>query len=1197
MNRCYRFILPILGLMATNLFSQDFRGTLTGRVVDPSNAPVPEASITVKNEGTNIAATAKTDGRGNFTVSFLPPGSYTLTVSSAGFKVAKRSEIQVTVAQTSTEDVKLELGNVSQEVTVTAEGAVVESANADRGGLIDAEAVAEYPLNGRNPFMLSMLVPGVDYNGELAYQRPFDNGAIARWNINGSGSTGSSGGNAGSGSASNNEFLLDGAPNNAQAGGNNIAYVPPVDSVQEFKIMTNAYDAQYGKTGGGVVNVALKSGGNKLHGTVYEFMRRNSFDANSFQNNARKAPKDGHLLDQYGGQADGPVFIPKIYDGRNKTFFLANYEGYREATPQPLVLNFPEMDMRRGDFTKLVDGGGNKVTIYDPTTTSPTIVSGKYPRQPFPNNTIPSSRINPISTKILSFYPEPNTKTGGLAYGQSNYFASGGENPAKDTFYNLVFKFDQNIGSRNHLFFRHGSNDRTEFRSTNGIRDKVGGDGPQPLKRINDAYVLDWVHTLSPTMIVNPRISFSRYIESNAGLANQDFDLTTLGFPAKLAAALPYNPGFGQYAFTDYTSIGKASPSRNVTNTWATAISLTKVSGSRTTKVGWDMRWIQYATQNPGTVFNLTGNKTFTQADYTQADALSGNSIAGFLLGTPSSGTINYNSFYIYMQRYMAPWIQQDLKLTSKLTVNLGLRFDFNVPPNERFNRLNVGFDTEVVNPVDKLVNHTTSPDLPDPVRGGLLFSGINGARATAADLYMNTWQPRIGAAYAIARNTVLRGGWGRYYVNPSNNFQQATGYNAQTTMTVSPDGNRTTYPNMINDPFPIVNQPRGAADGLLTYVGRSFNFVNSAFHTPHVDMFSVGFQRAVFERGRFEITYSGSRGKDLEATKAFDEQGDGAFRDSCNPLLGHPVTFCNAGVTNPFRNLDAFIGTNWYTANTVNRNQILRPFPQYTGLTEYMLNTGASWYNSLQTLFTYRTRKGMNLNINYTFAKNMVRSGYLDPQNEVMQQGLVQYDKPHRFVTSMISQLPMGKGHKLFGNTHGWTSKLLSGWENTIIFSISSGQPWPMPSNAMYLKDAKIPYEWGQEKVQAIKPCTIKQNDDFSMTVQANAKAYGCTDMNWLMYNTTYNPRYTPYFDGRIRLQTMFMADTSLNKITQITERFRVQFRAEAFNIANSFFINSLNFNSTPDNANFGIVYKSTASAPQSNYPRQLQLGFKLLW
>ncbi|MFB3829379.1 MAG: carboxypeptidase regulatory-like domain-containing protein, partial [Bryobacteraceae bacterium] len=671
--------MTALLLPAGSLLAQEFRATLTGRVLDPSNAPIAGASITVRNEGTNVAYPAKTDARGNYTVPFLPPGSYSVSASAEGFRQTVQSGFALTVAQTATLDFQLEIGAVTQEVTVTAEAPVLEQASADRGGLVDAESVTEYPLNGRNPFMLSMLVPGVDFNGPLVYQRPFDNGGIANWNINGS--------NA------NNEFLLDGAPNNAQAGGNNIAYVPPVDSVQEFKIQTNAYDAQYGKSAGGIINVALKSGGNRIHGTLYEFMRRDILDCNSFQNNSRGAPKDGHYLDQYGMQLDGPVYIPKLYNGRNKTFFLFNYEGYREGSPQPLVLSVPEPEMRTGDFSKLVDATGRRITIYDPTTTARN-EAGAWAREPFPGNILPAARVNPIARKIVEFYPAPNTRTSGVAYSQQNYFASGGANPATDSFYNLVFKFDQNLGSRHHAFFRHGSNDRSEMRSTNGLLGKVGADGPQPLKRVNDAYVLDWVSTLSPTTIVNPRISFSRYLYANDAVINRNFDMTSLGFPASLAASLPYSPGFGRYVVSEYLTLGKSNVAKDVTNTWAFAVSLTKARGTHTTKAGFDGRWTQFALQTTGTVFQLSSNKVFTQGEYNRSDALSGNGIAGLLLGTPSSGTVNYNSFFMYMRPYFAPWVQHDWKLTRRLTANLGLRFDFNLPPTERFNRINRGFDT-----------------------------------------------------------------------------------------------------------------------------------------------------------------------------------------------------------------------------------------------------------------------------------------------------------------------------------------------------------------------------------------------------------------------------------------------------------------------------------------------------------------------
>ena len=820
-------------------------------------------------------------------------------------------------------------------------------------------------------------------------------------------------------------------------------------------------------------------------------------------------------------------------------------------------------------------------------------------REPFPGNVIPGARVNPIARKIVEFYPAPNTKTAGVAYSQQNYFASGADNPAKDRFYNLVFKFDQNLGSRHRTFFRHGSNDRSEMRSTNGLLGKVGADGPQPLKRINDAYVLDWVTTLSPTTILNPRISFSRYMYANDAVINRDFDMTSLGFPASLAASLPYSPGFGRYVVNEYLTLGKSNVAKDVTNTWAFAVSLTKVSGTHTTKAGFDARWTQFALQTTGTVFQLTSNKVFTQAEYNRSDALSGNGVAGLLLGTPSAGTVNYNSFFMYLRPYFAPWVQHDWKLTRRLTVNMGLRFDFNLPPTERFDRINRGFDTESISPLEALVDHAAVPELPTKMRGGIRFAGVNGEPRAAADGYYKTWQPRIGLAYSLTPRTVLRGGWGRYYINPNNDYHQSYGFNNQTTMSVSPDSNRTPYPNMLNNPFPNINLPRGAADGLLTYAGRSFDFVNTKFRTPHVDLFSFSIQRAIGERSRFEISYSGSRGYDQQSTKPYNEQDDSTFRDACNWMLGGNPSYCDAAIPNPWRNLDAFFGTTWYTQATLSRNVLLRPFPQFNTFTEWMRNDGRTWYNSLQALFTTRTRKGINLNVNYTFAKNMVRTGYLDASNDIMQQGITQYDRPHRFVASMISQLPFGKGKRWLNHYGGFVGRLVSGWENTVIFNVMSGIPWALPDSpkAMYLKDARIPFKWDQEKVRAIKPCVQRWNTNNTIVTMPFSVDYGCTEPNWLIVPNYTPQRFMPDYDSRIRLQTIRMADVSLNKMTQINERFRLQFRMEAFNIANSFFVTRAMFNATPDNANFGVLYKSTVSAPDSNYPRQVQLGFKLLW
>jgi len=1168
----------------TGLFAQEFRATLTGRVVDPTDAPVSGATVTAINTGTNQRSVAKTDARGNYTIPFLQPGTYAVTVEMEGFNKVTRDGIELNVNQSATLDFKLELGAVTQQVTVTAEAPLLDQSNADRGGLIDEQAVKEYPLNTRNPFMLSMLVAGVDYNGNLTYQRPFDNGAIADWSINGSGNR-------------NNEFLLDGAPNNAQAGGNNLAYVPPVDSVLEFKIQTNAYDAQYGKSGGGVVNVVLKSGTNRVHGSAYEFARRNAWDANSFQNNARGAPKDGHYLDQYGVQLDGPVYLPKIYNGKNKTFFLFNYEGYREGTPQPLVLSVPEMDMRDGDFSKYIDARGRRITIYDPNTGRN--VGGTWTRDPFPNNVIPKERINPVARKIVDYFPQPNTVTPDQAYSQSNYFVSGGMNPATDRFYNLVFKFDQNIGDRHHIFFRHGSNDRTEWRSTNGVIGKPGADGPQPLKRINDAYVIDWVGTISPTMVVNVRSSFSRYVEGSDGAANDNFDLTKLGFQKSFVEQLPYGPRFGRYTFDNggfsYISLGRYK-NFNYTNTFTTHPSITKVSGTRTTKAGFDMRWIQYVVQNPGNVFTLSSNKTFVQQVYNRADELSGNSIAGWLLGTPTGGSINYATFPIYMYRYMAPWAQHDWKVTPKLTVNVGFRMDFNYPPNERYNRMNRGFDPNVISPVDSMIDRKAFPDFPT-IRGGLLFAGENGLPREAADLYKNTWQPRFGAAYALTRKTVLRGGWGRYYMNPTNDFQQNYGFTQTTSGSWSTDSNRTPIPDKISNPFPVVLKPRGSADGLLTYVGRSFNFVNSKFEVPHVDQFSFSIQQAVTARSRWEITYSGSRGKRLQTTKPYNDVEDASFRDRCNFMLGGDRNYCDAALPNPFKNLAPFEGTSFYTNNTVSRAQLLRPFPQFSTFNEYMRNDGYSWYNSLQTSYNARLRNGTNLNVNYTFAKNLRQTGWMDPINNIMYRAVYDWDKPHRFVASAITPLPIGRGQRFFNQSSGIVSRLISGWQNTFIFQVFSGQPWQPPANVIILKDPRIPINWNQPVVRAFKSCVIRWNNDNTITWMQYSLDQGCTEPNWLIVPPYTAPRLLPDRDPSIRLQTVKMVDFSLTKMTRLTERFSVQFRAECFNLLNSFFDTRAQFNNTPDNPNFGTVNKAAISAPNSNYPRQIQMAVKLVW
>jgi outer membrane receptor protein involved in Fe transport len=992
--------------------------------------------------------------------------------------------------------------------------------------------------------------------------------------------------------------MLDGAPNNAQAGTNNIALVPPVDSVQEFKVQTNSYDSQYGHSGGGVVNVSLKSGTNSLHGTAYEFARRNSWDANSFQNNAAGAARVGHYLDQYGIQAGGPVYLPKIYNGRDKSFFMANYEGYREGTPGPLTLSVPEPEMRNGDFSRLVDSQGRKITIYDPATGRD--VNGTWTRDAFPNNVIPAGRVNPVAQKVLSYMRKPNRPApAGQAYSQQNLFIPGGDQLMVDGFYNFVAKFDQKIGAKHSLFWRHASNARFQERNTNGLFSEPGTDGYYRHQRINTAEVLDWVSTLSPTLVLNARISWNRYVEKNGRgqfpNGNEGFDITTLGFPASLAARLPHKPNFGVYAFTNYTGLG-AYPTADITNNWGLQPNVTWVRSSHSFKFGVDMRSIQYITNNPGSVLSLSASPSNTQRDFARGDLLSGDSIASWLLGTPTTGSSVNNLFPTFQYLYFAPYVQDDWKLTRRLTVNLGLRWDFNVPAKERYNRLNRGFDGSAINPIDAKVNKAEFPEL-GSVRGSLLFAGVNGNSRTAANLYKKALQPRIGAAYQVTPRVAVRGGWGLYYLNPNNDYLQTNGFSTTTSLVNSLDGGRTYLPNMLNNPFPEGLQvPSGSSLGGLTFLGRGFNFVNPSFRIPKVHQFSLNVQYELVQGVKIEAGYVGSRTVDLQTTRPFNASSL-QLRQQCNLMEGGSPAYCDALVRNPFYGMPEFAGTSYFSSQNVTRATLAVPYPAYGALTEVTRNDGAAWYNSMQVTVETRRRAGANIIATYTLSKNTYRTGFNDVQRGIMQQGIYQFDRTHRLTFAAVYQLPFGEGRRLLNTSSRFWRRVASGWETTLMLQAQSGLPWALPSNVLYVKEAKVDnIDWSSPRIYGVKPCVARWNDNNTITMQPFSTQAGCTDYNFLVL-PRYAPRLTPNYDGRLRLHAVPTADMSVNKRTKITENTAIQFRAEAFNVFNTYYFYGAQFINNPEITTFGSVDKASVATGSANYPRYIQLGVKFIW
>ena len=1183
-----RLAAVVLFLSAVTASAQEFRATISGRVFDSTNAAVPGAKLTAVNVATNESTNASTDQTGAYAIPFLRPGEYRLSVTAQGFKQYNRENIVLEAARISGIDVVLEVGTITENITVTGEAALLETQTASRGGVVNTQQVAELPLNARNPFMLGSMMAGVTFRGAAIWQRPFDNGAIAQWSVNGS-------------QMSNNEFLLDGAPNNAQAGSNNIAYVPIVDAVQEFNVQSNSYDASYGKTGGGIFNVVLKSGTQKLHVTGWEFLRDRKLDANTFQNNAVGKQRPAHYLHQYGFQIDGPVYMPKLLpkDGPVKLFYLGSFENYREAWPQFLNISFPEMEMRNGDFSKLVDAKNAPITIFNPydyTLDS----SGNPVRNAFPGNIIPQSMINPISKKVSSFMPVPNQKTNGVRYANQNVGMP--EYSALDKFYNLILKFDFNIGDRHRAFMRHASNDRTEDRAVNGLDNKIGTDGQQPFQRINDAYVVDWVSTLTPTLVFNVRGSYNRFIEKGFGRANEGFDLASLGLPKSLVDALPQPRYFGRWNMDGYSPLGRYQ-SINITNTYSLMASLTKILGAHTMKMGADIRRIHFIQQNSGNILQFDNTVQWTRRRWDQNDANSGDSYAGFLLGIPTGGSVNYPLYPFFRQWYSAYYFQDDWKVSRKLTLNLGLRWDANMAPDEKWNRLNTGFNQGVASPLVKQIPANMLALYPQlaNMKGGLEFAGVNGNSTKAADFYKRTWQPRVGAAYQITPKLVARGGWGLYYINPNNDYLNTTGYTTSTPLVASVDAGRTPIPSNLNNPYPNgINLPPGSSRGYLTYVGQNFNWYSRDFKIPHVHQFSFGFQYQVSNTSTLELSYVGNRTMDLQTNKDSNLPSLD-YRKTCNILEGGRPSNCQATTANPFKGLAPFLGTSLYTANTVQKFQMNRPFPQFNGnLNQRGLNQGRVWYNALQVNYNQRFSGGLNLLANYTWSKQIERWGFTDPYVDAYQQGLYYMDRPHALKLTGVYDMPFGKGRKYGAGVGGFAGKLISGWQATTFFNHSSGEPTDLPANVIMLKDPKNDsVDWKAHQVRGWSPCVLRMDNNGNIAPQSFSVAAGCgtnhADYSWLLL-PTYAPNVNSTRSPNIRKHRAFTMDSSINKMTQIGERLRFQLGLEAFNVLNHNYYGRQVFDTNANSANFGTIFPHLASS-QNGYPRQIQVRIKVFW
>ena len=1219
-------------------FAQETRATLNGRVEDAEHAAVPRAKVTATNAASGVQSTIESGDDGNYTISFLLPGTYTVTVEASGFKTQTRTSIELHVGDKVTVDVPLTIGDTSETVTVSSSAPLLDEGSATRGGLVDQVKVTELPVVGRNPINLANLIPGVTFSGNQSFQRPFDNGDVVNFSVNG-------------GLRQTNAFLIDGAPDDAYsdtAGDRshanlNVAYIPSAEVTQEFKVVSNFYDAQYGRTGGGIFNIGTKVGTNDFHGSLYYFFHRYWTDANNVGNKFGGLPLysvdpvtkqflAAPKLDQFGGQIGGPVRIPKLYNGHDKTFFLFGIEQYNEDTPSPGLVGTITAAERAGDFSK------SGVNIYDPYTTRLDANGKCCIRDQFPGNIIPKSRLTGAGAGLANAFPNPSASTNTSA---NNYNV--GANLSQDRYRTWIARVDQNFGQKERVYGRyaHGVRNQTDQGSTNYPLPLL--DSQDPLSRQNHNAVLDSLTQFTPRLTMDLRFSFTRYSETVNRTRAASYDITQLGFTSNYASQrfikLPPKLGFDNNNGVNLpgglggTGIGSRDPRYGISNTIAFQPSIEYLRGKHAFHLGADIRDFDYNTGGGSFVlgqggFNFTANQT--QQDPTATvGTTQGSAIASMLMGFPNNGIIQYTPNLGYRWRYWAGYLQDDIKLTQRLTINAGIRYDVEGSPHEIQNRQNRGFDFTAASTLAGAAA-TASANCPAcaSLKGGLLFSGVNGQSSSAFNTQYGHVQPRIGVVFRANPTTIFRGGYGMFFL-PEAAFGAAQGFAQDTSMITNnstaanagaadqfrPRGNNPGA-QPLNDPFATgVLQPTGSANGLSTFLGQSIIFNNVNRKIPYVHQYSFGMQQQLPGGIVVDASYVGSRTVHINTN---DNQAGGArninvlsasqlatlrqqavaagFVQTSGLYAGQANLngYLNQTVTNPFAGQLPGTGLN---GSTVARQQLLLPFPQFQSINFGQESVGKIWYDSFQLSVQKRYSHGLTLQGAYTWSKTIEALSFLNPQDAAPFKNIGAQDRPHRLVISAVYELPFGRGHALLGNVNRFAELLVGGWQLNLVETIQSGVPMSLNSGYRLIGDPRIGVQ--KSRLTYFNTCTQFANGTIAQPNAARtASSQMCSNPVWQQINSASGEFASSGFQtGYIRNPNAPQGNLSASKRFNFSDRINAQFRFEAFNFTNTYVPNGPQNN--PSNGLFGTISTSTSNlnyvSGQSNIPRIVQMGFKL--
>ena len=1108
--------------------AQTTAGAIVGTVTDPSGAVIGGANITVTKVDTGIAVKATSDASGEYVVTPLSVGRYSVTVEATGFKRYVRSEIQLNVQDRLRVDAKLEVGAVTDTIEVAAAAPALETDTSYLGEVVDSQRIVDLPLNGRFFTRLAVLTAGTAPSPAGA--RDENTGGFSANGVR----------------PYQNNFLLDGVDNNSLSEdlSSQASFVvgPPPDAIQEFKVQTNSMSAEFGRSGGAVLNVTIKSGTNQLHGTAYEFLRNSDLDANNFFNNANGAPIAPFKQNQFGFSIGAPVLIPKVYNGKNRTFFFFDYQGTRIRTGQTFLATVPTDAMRQGNFSPVNGVAFN--TIYDPTTGTINANGDAVGRTPYPGNQIPQSLWNPIAAKLLSMFPEPNTAGQFNNFGPANNYLS---NPVEPNDTNqLDLRIDHKISDSDSIFGRF---------SWSNQRDVPPGAIPPPLDAANFAsgvflqkprnVVVSETHIFTPRIINELRLGYTQNESDRLQFNSTINESAQLGIPGVPFAS--NNGGLPQFGVSGLSSFGSAEYQPTVEKQVIEQLidSLTIIHGRNTIKIGVELKpRVNFSILQPPVPRGYFGfGGSYTQQNL-ESSSTSGLGTADFLLGAVSGGAqissfIN-NEFQQPGQFY---YVQDDIKLTRKLTLNLGLRYEFVEHAKERYNA-EANFD--INNQTLYIAGNRQDPLPPN------FFPQVQVVRGAPRSLVPNQkhdFAPRIGVAYNLRSKTVLRAGYGVFYSsyeagplsipNPGNNppFFEQSNYNTPSPLILNP-----TVSNL-SQGFPLNALQNPSTPSLFA--------LDPKFTNPNVMHWQASVQQDLGWDAVLEIAYAGSKGTHLYE-----------FRDP-NQI---PAS------TNPSANYQAE-----------------RPL-SYQGYLAYWCSCDSSTYSALQAKLEKRLSNGLSFLTAFTYGKSIDEQsqaslgfhsggGFRNNYNPEWEKGPSDYDQKYRFVNSLSYTLPIGQGRAVLGSLHGIGNALIGGWELQGIQAWSSGLPYTITEAGDQTNIAGDT----EERPNRVVGVPLYPSHQ-SPTNWFNPAAF------------TLQPFGTYGNSGRNIIWTapQVQIDTSLFKDFAVRERMKLQFRAEFFNMTNhpNFRANSLNGG---NNANFNSPGGNAFSAAQPG--RQIQFALKFIY